>query len=118
MIAKITLNRAGESDIQIHENPVEALHYLILELEKEKSTQHWPDYIFLDLNMPVMDGWEFLDAYYSKIYKSKPEIKIVILSSSVDPADRLKAFQYPFVAEFVAKPMPENILALLEYHES
>ena len=60
------------------------------------------DIIFLDLNMPVMNGWEFLDAL--------PEInsngnQIYVLTSSIDPADQKKADENPNVTAMLEKPL-------------
>ncbi|NQZ76586.1 MAG: response regulator [Ekhidna sp.] len=66
------------------------------------------DIIFLDLNMPVMNGWEFLDAL--------PEIeshdeKIYILTSSIDPSDQKKADQSPLVTAMLEKPLDREKIA-------
>ncbi len=64
-----------------------------------------PDIIFLDINMPITDGWEFLDEY-RKIKKaiSKP-IRIYMVSSSIDPRDINRAKDNPEVIEYVEKPV-------------
>ena len=62
-----------------------------------------PDVILLDLNMPVMDGWQFLDEF-AKLKLAKP-IYIFIMTSSIDPADIEKATKYEFVQEYIKKPI-------------
>ncbi|HQQ97758.1 MAG TPA: response regulator [Cyclobacteriaceae bacterium] len=64
-----------------------------------------PDIIFLDINMPITDGWEFLDEY-RKIKKAiaKP-IRIYMVSSSIDPRDINRAKDNPEVVEYVEKPV-------------
>ncbi len=62
-----------------------------------------PDIILLDLNMPVMDGWQFLEEF-TKI-KTAKKITIYIITSSVDPADVLKAKQYDNVNNYIVKPI-------------
>jgi CheY-like chemotaxis protein len=59
--------------------------------------------IFLDLNMPVLNGWEFLDEYINLFHDRKD--KIVILSSSIDFLDRQKADLYELVSGFLEKPL-------------
>lgn len=60
------------------------------------------DAIFLDLNMPVMNGWEFLDVYSSK---NQTNNKIFILTSSIDPSDKKRAEENPLVTIMLEKPL-------------
>lgn len=62
-----------------------------------------PDIILLDINMPVMDGWDFLDEF-TKI-PSRKKINIYIVTSSIDPADVNKAKQYEYVSNYLVKPI-------------
>lgn len=59
--------------------------------------------IFLDINMPVLNGWEFLDQYTS-LFPNRNDV-IVILSSSIDFQDRQKALEYSVVSGFLEKPL-------------
>lgn len=67
-----------------------------------------PDIILLDLNMPVMDGWQFLEEF-TKI-KTAKKITIYIITSSVDPADVLRAKQYDNVNNYIVKPITLEVL--------
>lgn len=69
--------------------------------------------IFLDINMPVLDGWGFL-AGFDEIYsKLNCEFKIIVLSSSINPDDIEKAKQNKYVSEYLTKPLTlENIVEL------
>jgi len=72
-----------------------------------------PDVILLDLNMPIWDGWQFLDEFI-KIPNDYP-ITIYIITSSVDPADVEKAKKYDAVSNYIVKPITtaelKNILS-------
>jgi CheY-like chemotaxis protein len=68
--------------------------------------------IFLDINMPVMNGWDFLNQYM-KEFKLR-EDKIIVLSSSIDFQDRQKAKEFACVEGFIEKPLsPEKIKNVL-----
>ena len=64
-----------------------------------------PDYILLDINMPIMNGWEFLDEYKRLNIDPLGRTKIFIISSSVFSNDINKARSYPIVKDFVSKPL-------------
>lgn len=71
------------------------------------------DFIFLDLNMPEMNGWEFLDALTEVASLPNRFPKIYILSSSLDPADKARAEIHQFVAGFLSKPLKSADLEFL-----
>ena len=78
----------------------EAMDFMI---DNVANTEALPDVIFLDINMPIMDGWQFLDEIV-KIPTSK-KVTIYIVSSSIDPMDLKKAKQYSVVTNYLIKPM-------------
>jgi CheY-like chemotaxis protein len=88
------------NSLRIAETAEEAL--TILKSEK-------PDLILLDLNMPKTDGWQFL-AQYRKLVPSSRRSRIVILSSSADPDDKLLAERSPDVSGFYNKPLTKETL--------
>ena len=76
----------------------------LLELQS-KDPDKLPDYILLDINMPIMNGWEFLDEYKRLNIDPSGKSKIFIISSSVFSNDINKARSYPLVKDFISKPL-------------
>ncbi|MBU2948530.1 response regulator [Zobellia uliginosa] len=69
-----------------------------------------PSMIFLDINMPIMNGWEFLDEFVQMPNNNSEEIIIYIISSSVDPRDIAKIQEYEIVNNYILKPISINDL--------
>ncbi|MEX2566293.1 MAG: response regulator [Cyclobacteriaceae bacterium] len=61
--------------------------------------------IFLDINMPVLNGWEFLDKLIQNENYNIKDVRVFIVSSSTDKIDIIKAQNYPLVKQFIHKPM-------------
>ncbi len=72
-----------------------------------------PQLIFLDLNMPIMGGWEFLDLFNDSNYYHLNKTKVIILTSTIDPEDIKKSKTYPNVIEFLSKPITVEMLNYL-----
>ncbi len=72
---------------------------------QKKDPAKLPDYILLDINMPIMNGWEFLDEYKRLNIDPRGKTKIYIISSSVFSNDINKARSYPLVKDFISKPL-------------
>jgi CheY-like chemotaxis protein len=113
MLSKMVMTRAAyANEIVTAQNGEEALVYLD-RLMNDNSTI--PDLIFLDLNMPIMGGWEFLDAFSEEKYRSYfAKSKVVVLSSTIDPRDIEKSKSYEMVLDFMSKPISKELLELVK----
>lgn len=78
--------------------------------ENKAIATNLPDVILLDLNMPVIDGWDFLDLYEGFKNEVAKAIRIFIVTSSVDEKDILKAQRYSTVTGFISKPLSPDII--------
>lgn len=108
-----TMQAANVTDRIIQfENGEEALTYL---RENASESDLLPDFIFLDINMPFVDGWMFLEDYSTLKYELKKEISIFMISSSIDPRDINRAKQNTNVVEYILKPVSrEKLVELLK----
>jgi CheY-like chemotaxis protein len=113
MLSKMVMTRAAyANEIVTAQNGEEALVFLD-RLMNDNSTI--PDLIFLDLNMPIMGGWEFLDAFSEEKYRSHfAKSKVVVLSSTIDPRDIEKSKSYEMVLDFMSKPISKELLELVK----
>ena len=85
----------------------EAMTFIKANMDNPKEL---PDVIFLDINMPVMDGYRFMDEYLKTISLIKKKITIYVLSSSVDLVDFEKTKKISEVSDTIIKPIRENQL--------
>jgi CheY-like chemotaxis protein len=89
-------------------SPQEALDYLL-----QADPEQIPELIFLDLNMPLMDGFEVLERMKNHPNALAANYQVVILTSSNSLKDKEKATNYPFVKGFISKPLSEESLNAL-----
>jgi CheY-like chemotaxis protein len=103
---KVKIQKLGlASNIQIFNDGEEIMDYLI----KVESIE-CPDIILLDINMPMMDGWDFLEEYKKHLGGSESKIKIYMLSSSINPVDVDKAKSNKLVDDYIIKPIKDEDL--------
>lgn len=79
--------------------------------ELHRNNQALPDVILLDLNMPMLDGWQFLDEIETKPFKE--QLNIYLTSSTVDPLEHERVRLYKTVKRFVSKPISIEDLELI-----
>jgi CheY-like chemotaxis protein len=87
---------------------MDALQFL--EKLKEAPAEEFPDMIFLDIRMPQMDGFEFLEEFKKFPQANNIHCPVIMLTSSDDKKDRDRAFQYPVVKKYITKPLETEIL--------
>ena len=112
MFHRIVLENTGVSKvIKVAETGFQALRLL---QDPQDITCQDPDIIFLDLNMPIMDGFQFIDAFKKLDFPKKENILIVILTSSMNPQDIQQAKSLG-IDHYMAKPInEEKIMTLLK----
>lgn len=96
---------AGE--IQVFTAARKALTWLT---ENQSGEGVWPEIILLDIRMPGMDGFEFLEHFKQFPPEKIGKVKVFMLTSSIDDRDKNKSAAYPFVYGYYSKPMTPEIL--------
>jgi len=102
-------------EVHISENGEEALKFINRHFSSDgKYLENYPDLIFLDINMPVMDGFQFLEEFEKIPFTEKKPIKIVMLTSSNASQDLERAKKFN-VEGYIVKPLcAEKIEALFK----
>lgn len=105
IIKKIIEESEISEQITIFNNGRDAINYLT-EVAEEESLL--PKVIFLDLNMPLLDGWGFLDEYIRLKPKMCKKINLYVITSSVSTYDHEKSKEYSDITDFIVKPLAKE----------
>ena len=98
--------------IKVFGNGLDAINFL---KENCDNVDSLPEIIRLDLSMPIMDGWQFLDQFTKLIPKINKKITIYICSSSISPSDVLLAKKNNAVSDYIIKPVTkEKLIELIK----
>jgi CheY-like chemotaxis protein len=104
---KMLLLSMGLTDVHFRTSGNEALKYL----EEGREKESFPDLIFIDLNMPGMNGFTFIEKFEQLHMTNNPTSKIIVLTSSVLDNERQKALHYKCVMDFLSKPLTKNVIS-------
>lgn len=99
---KLVIEEKFCDTLKVFENGKLAIEDLI---DIDNSEGQLPSIIFLDLSMPVMNGWEFLDSFQAAPIVQKNKIKIIVMSSSINPLEIDLIKSYPIVEDYIVKPL-------------
>jgi response regulator RpfG family c-di-GMP phosphodiesterase len=108
LVMKILKNIGYEGKIHQFENGETALNEIIE--PTFEATNDGFNLVLLDINMPNMDGWGFLDAFTALSDLKKKGHFVTMITSSIDQADKEKAFSYSDVKDFIQKPVSVQLL--------
>jgi CheY-like chemotaxis protein len=109
MLLKKTISKFDVCDrVESFNNGKIAFESLKQRIEEGGATL--PDVIFLDVNMPVLDGWMFVEEFYKIYNKSLKKVQIYVVSSSIAVEDRNKAKSNPNIQDYLVKPISGSTL--------
>ncbi|WP_295123264.1 response regulator [uncultured Chitinophaga sp.] len=110
-ITEIMLDRLNITNaVSKYSDAQEVLDYL---RSYRNDPSQLPDIILLDLNMPVMDGWEFLDTFQTFRGTLCKPIRVYVLTSSIDEKDQERVSSYDFVNGYLTKPLTNDVIMQL-----
>ncbi len=103
-------------NIFVHSGARSAIEFLknIEKIKHIDAMSILPEVIFLDIDMPLMDGFQFLDLFDKLNDETKEKCKIVMLTSSINPQDINKSKNYDYVKKYINKPLTQQNLVGLD----
>lgn len=108
---KIVEGISFSEHVFVYNSGQSAIEYLRnLQNNFEFKEDLYPEFIFLDINMPMMDGHQFIDEFESLDNKIKDNCKIAVLTSSLNPVDKSLVSKSKRVVSFINKPLTEESL--------
>lgn len=104
---KIILDMAAADEVLVMPNAEEALEHIA---SNAQAGLPQPELIFLDINIPGMEGWDFVECFDKLDQSRKEGTVVVMLSGSLNPDDRARARSMPLIKEFRSKPLSRSVL--------
>jgi CheY-like chemotaxis protein len=107
------------NEISYFSNGLEALENILYRINNSQITiDSDPVLILLDINMPKMNAWEFMNEFTLLVPEMKNKFKIVIVTSSFNPEDKIKAFSYGEIEDYTNKPLSALLFKdfLIKHH--
>jgi CheY-like chemotaxis protein len=114
MISTKIISNNFNFSVLAYANAREALG--MLEQWANSAPEIIPDLIFLDINMPQMDGWEFLEEFQKMKDYPEDKCQVIMLTSSLDRGDIERSKTYKCVKEFISKPLTAEKIKSLAAH--
>ncbi|MCH5721041.1 response regulator [Niabella hibiscisoli] len=109
LIAKKLFERSGDFfDLTFAENGLEAIE--LLKTTIEQKAKPLPDIILLDIEMPIMNGWGFMEEFVKFPSEETRNISVYTVSSSIAQEDKNRTASYPQIKAYITKPLTVDII--------